>query len=478
MLTPEKIEELKKKYKSDNTNLMPETEGLKGKELLNSIMGDRQDVFSEVKSKEKQNGFIETLKGVGKGVVNTLSDMGDAGEKLETGILRTILPKSAEKALGIAKEQRTEDYKYAGEDLFPEESRTASNAWQKLGFTGEQIAEFFIPITKVNKVSSIGKVGKALIGAFEMAGKTAIQTGGDIGATAGAGITDLALTSVGGVLGKTLFKSLPKSITQNVLKQKTGEKDVTEFLLEKSKIGTPEQIINNSKKVISELDDKVTGLLNSVKITTDKVTAKSILQNTVDKINEAGGKTTIEEIKKIINNLAPQARGLLDKQSWSLTNANQLRRVLDKTLTDKAFLSQQLPYNKSVLMDFANTIRNTVKEKAPQEVRSLFEEMSKEITLSKALQRTYGGTKKGAGIGLKDLMALAGGGAAGGAVGSALTLSALKASENPAIKLQFAQKLYKLDKLAEKVRPILEKLKPAEQGIISQMIQALTDEID
>ena len=41
----------------------------------------------------------------------------------------------------------------------------------------------------------------------------------------------------------------------------------------------------------------------------------------------------------------------------SLSNANNLRKSIDKTLGDRGFLTSQVPFNKDVLRRFTNILR-------------------------------------------------------------------------------------------------------------------------
>lgn len=203
--------------------------------------------------------------------------------------------------------------------------------------------------------------------------------------------------------------------------------------------------------------------------------AKEVAQN----INNAGGQTTAREVLNTVNKLAPQAKGLLNQESITLINGNKLRQLLDGTLGDKAFLTSQLPYNKEVLMNFANALRNTVKQNAPEGTRSLFSELSKEITLRNALwnQISNSAAQKSV-LGLKDLITITSGGAIGTAVGgvlgggvpgAALGLLAERAIESPYTRTASAVGISQLRKT---LQPIIAKIAPETKSLLIEFLRS------
>jgi len=191
-----------------------------------------------------------------------------------------------------------------------------------------------------------------------------------------------------------------------------------------------------------------------------------LLSGVVSEINSVGGATNTKDIAKIINNLAPQALGLLKKESLSLSEANKLRSLLDKTLGDRAFLVNQLPFNKDVLRTFANITREKVKTLAPEGTRGLFSELSKEITLRNALQDKYAGKARNEVINAFDVMIAGGGFLGGGVVAGLGAFGAKKVAQSAIGKTTTAVALSNLGNLA----PILKKLTSVERTIILNLV--------
>lgn len=114
---------------------------------------------SEVKNTTEKEKLESFSKGIFKGALSTVRGAAGLGEKMLTGIAKALLPKSAEKALGISEPIK----KTGAEKLIKEEWVTPENAFEKLGKGAEQIGEFFIPGT------ASFKVGKAVKGATALA---------------------------------------------------------------------------------------------------------------------------------------------------------------------------------------------------------------------------------------------------------------------------------------------------------------------
>lgn len=130
------------------------------------------------------NPVVETGKGALKGAGSTLFGLG----KIGTAVVRTLLPKSLEPQKTIYEEPKPEIL-------------TPKGGYQKLGYTAEQIGEFFVPATKAAKAekmidlishgltspvtaSATRILGKAAVQGVSAGAVRAAQTGGDIEETA------------------------------------------------------------------------------------------------------------------------------------------------------------------------------------------------------------------------------------------------------------------------------------------------------
>lgn len=169
------------------------------------------------------------------------------------------------------------------------------------------------------------------------------------------------------------------------------------------------------------------------------------------------------DIKEIIEKLAPQTKQLLSKSSLNLEEANKLRQLVDRTLGDRAFLGGQLSSDKIILKQFANNLREIVKEKAPEGTRALFTELANEIRFRNGLLERVAKRAGNQVLSFGDFIGGGLGGIFGGGIGGAITgVAARRAIESVPFKLFSAKTITALTKAA----PILESLAPAQQTAI------------
>ena len=148
---------------------------------LNGKTYTRQDdgTFSE----EKEGVIGGFVKGVAKGALSTLQGASTIGQK--------ILNATAGKVIGQQPEVK-----------IPEEYRTPSTGAQKAGFVTEQVAEFFIPASKIAKTSELissykatgllsklvplvgEKTAQGIVNVAKLGGKVALRAGEAGGITA------------------------------------------------------------------------------------------------------------------------------------------------------------------------------------------------------------------------------------------------------------------------------------------------------
>ena len=117
-----------------------------------------------IQAEEKERTGI--FKGIGKGLISSLTGAFSLAEKI------------GEKITGI---ETTKDGTLA-EEIIPEKLRTAQTTQEKIGFIGEQIVEFLVPIPGIKIKKGAGALNlfkRSLSEAIDFAGRTAIQTGGD-----------------------------------------------------------------------------------------------------------------------------------------------------------------------------------------------------------------------------------------------------------------------------------------------------------
>lgn len=281
------------------------------------------------------------------------------------------------------------------------------------------------------------------------------------------------LPIVGGTtraIGRQLTQSVPKRLIQGVLNQSKAEKlagkDVSEFVLKSRRIGSLDGLADQSESSIRKLSSQIDDILKSS--TGKTVSPNDIFDDVVNRLNQAGGQTSREEIRQIITRLAPQAKGLFRKPTLNLQEATKLRRSLDKTIGDRGFLRETLPFNKEVLRIFDNTLRENIKQKAPQ-TRALFSELSKEITLRNALLDRLAAPTGGAGFSLFDVLFGGFGALGGGVPGIFAGIAAQRVARSPFTRTLGAQSLQQIGRGGN----VLQRLTPVQRAVAPNIFSIL-----
>ncbi len=308
-------------------------------------------IKTPITTEEKKSAHIlgNILLGVGKGVLSTVTGLGQVTLK---GASMLPLPEKTKKVIqgGI---QTGEELK--SEELKPE------NTLQKVGFSGEQISEFFIPggaINKVGKVANVAikaqKIGKVLKGTETLATKTALesgtygvqrllQTGGDVESAketalfSAAAVPALAsLEKIAPVVANFLQKSQMKITNKD--KGFLGDfvKDTASFLNKKRITGNPEEQFNKLNILRNEADNAINGYLtksskakklyvdkNKLLYEIDNLKQSSFVQNTVD------FKKTSSEIDNIIKNINSQYGDKINLVDVNKLKVSFLNKAMD-----------------------------------------------------------------------------------------------------------------------------------------------------
>jgi len=363
--------------------------------------------------------------------------------------------------------------------------------------TGKQIIGSALQTAATIGTAGLGNIGGANAGL--RIGKAALQ-GAGVGSVMGFGkgleenkpilgalkegaITGAVSGAVGAGLqgGSELIKSIadkfPKRIMDSVLKQSKAQnlagKNVSEYALQKSKIGTVDSLISGSQETINKLNTNIDNQLGMSASKGIKINSNVLFDNIATQINKEGGDITSVEVQKIVDNLAPQVKGLLKKEVLTVKEANNLRKLLDKTLGDRGFLVQQLPFNKEVLMDFANGLRNKVQTYVPQ-TAPLFNEMSKEITFRNALLNRASSVAKNQILSLTDLLA----GVVGSPGGLPGALGAIAVKKTLTSTPFLTGSAVLINQLNTKIAPLLGKLTPIEKiGVLNVIKESFSSPV-
>lgn len=439
--------------------------------------------LGEVKVQEEKGIISKFASAVGNFFLGGLKGIGSTIEGLD--VLTRKIP-------GLKQVQETFNPRTQEDIELAKKLTTAEGAAQKAGKFTEQVGEFLAPAGLIGKLGKsaeailkgtklgeraikLGTLGvRAGLEGVSAGGVTAAQTGGNLEEAKKVGIVGAGLPVLGKILspiGKAITEALPIRLMQSAIGQSKkaliAGKDISEFALKSKKVGTAEKLINDASNAVEELGKKIQNNLQFVTPKTARILKNEPISEVVNAINKAGGSITAKEVSGIIEQLAPQAKGLLQKQSLSLPEANQLRQLLDRTLGDRAFVSQQLTFNKDILKAYSGALRENVKKLAPKGTREIFSDLSKEITLRNALIDKYAGQARNQVLNAFDLILAGGGFLGGGAPGSISAVAAKKIIQSVAGKTISAQALKTAGDIAEKLKVF----NPVEKAAILKFIQ-------
>ena len=312
-------------------------------------------------------------------------------------------------------------------------------------------------------------------GAKEVAKSTAL--GGAVGAAVP--IVGAGLSAIGKQISQLPSRFINSALSRSkaeILKDISNDK-VDDFAKYVSQSKNP---LKTSASHLKESQDAVETLGNKISVSLESAIRQTGLKKTIGtnnfldqiaKLPEAEGALLKRaDIKGIVEKLAPQTKKLLSKPSLTLTEANKLRQLADKTLGDRAFLGGQLTSDKIILKKFADNLREMVKQKAPEGTRALFSELSNEIRFRDGLLERV--AKRGGNqvLSFGDFIGGGLGGVFGGGVGGAVAgVAARRAIESVPFKLTSAKVINALTTAA----PKLEGLTPAQQTIILDLFADL-----
>lgn len=259
-----------------------------------------------------------------------------------------------------------------------------------------------------------------------------------------------------------------KEVLQDIAKDKVD--DFANYVIKSKPTKTAKTLLSDSVDNVKRIGTQVAAnLASAVRQSKEKVTIgrDNVLDEIVNSPTAQGALLKRADVRGIIERLAPQSKQLLQKSSLDLTEANKLRDLLDDTLGDRAFLGGQLSSDKKVLFDFTNLLRETVKNKAPEGTRPLFQELANEIRFRNGLLNRVA---KGAGNQVLSFGDFIGGGLGGifgslGAqplTGAFLGVATRRAIESVPFKIGSAKIISALTKAS----PVLEELTPAQQAVM------------
>lgn len=333
---------------------------------------------------------------------------------------------------------------------------------------------------RVAKGAALGSGLTVAKGIAEAQKPSDIATGAVVGAGLGGAIpiAGSLLSSVGRQVQQLPARFVNSAVSrskQQVLQDIARDKvdDFANYVLKSKPVGTASKLLNDSIDSVQTLNTKVNvALQNAVRQTGGKVSlgTANLLDDMVKSPEAQGALLDRNGIRGIITGLAPQTKQLLNKPSLTLIEANRLRQLLDQTLGDKGFLTTQLSANKTILKNFANSLRETIKAKAPSGTRELFTELSNEIRFRDGLLQKIAQKQGNQVLSFGDFIGGGLGGIFGGGLpGAVLGVGARRAIESVPFKLSAAKTINAITKVA----PVLKSLTPAQQTAILSMFATI-----
>ena len=302
-------------------------------------------------------------------------------------------------------------------------------------------------------------------GGIKETGKTA-AIGGAIGAAipaVGAGLRALG-RQVELLPERFVNSALSRSkaqVLQDISKDKVD--DLANYVVSNKPVGSANKLVNDSIDNIKSIDSEITKQLSSaVRASGKKVTIgrDSILDSVMKTPEAEGALLKRVDVRNIVEKLAPQSKKLLQKPSLTLEESNKLRSLVDRTLGDRGFLSSQLSSDKAVLRNFAHTLREEVKNKAPEGVRGLFKNYSFEIRFRDGLLEKIAKKQGNQVLSFGDFIGGGLGGIFGGGIpGAVAGVATRRAIESVPFKLSVA----KLTNALTKAEPFIQSLAPSQQ---------------
>lgn len=378
---------------------------------------------SNASAQPEKKGTVEYLKGAGKGVISTIKGASTLGENFFKGFGRLITPKKFEKSFGFEKTetssaQQLQNQAESSLGLQQGTLTTPTNKAQKRGFVVEQIAETLLPIPGGAKAKAAAKIaggaksllGRAGLEAAELAGKTAIQTGGDVKETGKAALTGgafsvggRALSALGGKIAPKLAKSAEASVskalgpTTKAMKLQTekvvpglikrGVVAPTRASLAKKVGANLEAATNELNRVIETIPPKAR--LSSKPVIEALQNAKSVyrvgevavepraikaIDDMIDTVKSFGSEVSFESmraLRQILDTSVAKSKGFLLDEVGSFSvmakreASNAIRKELAKTYPDLAKVNAEYSFWRNVDDILQETLTRTASQSKP-----------------------------------------------------------------------------------------------------------------
>lgn len=270
------------------------------------------------------------------------------------------------------------------------------------------------------------------------------------------GVIGGGLGIAGGVAGELLNKvaqTLPKRFLRSTV---TNINDETAEYAVKKGLGTPSKMLRESEASIKTLGNELGETLKNPKYKDITFGAEDIVDDVIKKYPDA--ELTPEIVLGEMKKLAKLKSGLITKleQGGRLTlpEVHSLNSELGSNVFKTVFDDPAVKAGKDVGSAVYHTISDRLKTTAPETV-PIFETLSKEYPLRKALGIAINRVGKHKAINLRDLMAIIGGGALAGPLGAAGAFVGEKLLTSPTANMAAGGLISKFGGSTGVVKPLL-----------------------
>lgn len=453
-----------------------------GEDGYNEFLNRVAEVQTEKQDVDDDSFGVNLGQGVAKSAGSIGLSVGKLGRGIQRGISKGVDKVFGTEGFGLNNNTSVFDEGSAANQK-AEQLLERDNAGEKVGgFVGD-VASFAIPgagVVKATKGTNF-LTRAAALGTTD-AGVTAAQQGEVDEAAA----INFFLGAAGPVVGKglsmtnartALTEKLPEWLVEPLLKQakdaKIKRSNLPQFLVSTGRVGNVETLVNKTNDAISDIGARVQSALKEGSESGVTVNRDELFDRLVQQVNDEGGAIDLEQVTGVVNRLAPQAQGLLKKEVLDLDEANRIRSQIDKTLGDRGFLRDQLPFDKDLLRGFTNELREEVKTKGPTQLRGLFDDYAKNIRLRDALLDRANSGGRTNNIGLSDLIAGGVGFGGGGPIGAAVAFGARRVVESPQFRTNAAKFM-----AGGGFESLLEKSSPQARAVLLELAEQIENSTD
>jgi len=339
------------------------------------------DDFDTEQTKQGQTGLKGFATGIGKGVASTLKGASSLGEK----ILQAPF-----KAVGVGFDKKT-----AAENLIKPEMTEAQGTAEKIGKTIEQIAEFFVPSSKVAKLEKgLKLLPKAATEAAVIGGQTAIQRGKIDNDAKTAAIIGAIFPVAGAGLSKAkgILKPIGEKIQTTVLRP-TSRDLADGFKIENvNKYNLGGSLAQTATKVHVKLNELGQKLQNTLKESNAAINLNKVYQETADDLLQIGKSKQFGDIgatKRVLETLKSEIEEVAGKNGLvDLVEATNIKRGAG-TKGAWAFgrVEPDASATENVFTTFYSKIKTAIEKASPADIKGINQQISELIPISNATIR-------------------------------------------------------------------------------------------